>query len=517
MIDLTVTPTDVLNFDTLLNPQRPVHFVGIGGAGMAPLAQALQAFGFHVSGSDSSDSAMLQQLHTLGIHTFVGHQATQVPSNAGVVYSTAIANHNPELTTAQQAGYPLLHRSQVLQALLHSPSIGCQTTIGLAGTHGKTTLTGMMDAVLEACHQPALVIAGGKLPSTQQNLRLNTQRHLGVAELDESDGSILRYAPTFTILSNLELDHADHYADGLTTLCQTFDTYFKNLASLPNLSPHPQTVVANANCPLSVQVVQALPSEVRHGLRWLWLSRPEATQSLDNNALYTLAPKTQVYCLEDLRSTATGAVEGTLRIEGGTAPLTQVVAGVPGEHNCWNAAQITMVAHALGLPLEQVAEGLLAFSGMGRRFERLPLPTVLASSQAVLVDDYGHHPTEVQVTIEAARQFMQAHGLTGQLKVWFQPHRYTRLKALWHEFTTCFNGVDELFLVDVYHAHEAPIEGMTSQALAVAVQAQGVNCRAVGSVAEAQAQLRQTPSLIHTGDCVLSMGAGDVTKLFRTL
>jgi UDP-N-acetylmuramate--alanine ligase len=366
----------------------------------------------------------------------------------------------------------------------------------------------MMDAVLAAADVEALVLAGGRLPSTQQNLRLSTKRAIAVAELDESDGSLLRYAPTITVLSNVELDHADHYDEGLKTLMATFQRYFQNLChSAPSLVP--PLVILNANCPLSIMLAEYIPSSVQVA----WVYRPQQADA----PLLTpwMQARGAVYTLTQLEAGRYGATRGLLSLNG--EPLGTLEAGVPGEHNCWNAAQVAVVALHLQqslthLSFEHIQAGLASFTGMGRRFERI----TTHSSSAVLIDDYGHHPTEVQVTLAAARQYMQSLGLSGKLKLWFQPHRYSRLKALWNEFLQCFDAADELYLVDVYAAHEPVIEGITSHTLQQALQERGLQCHSVGSVAEAQHWLAKHPDSLAEGDCVLSMGAGDITRLFRS-
>ncbi len=468
---------------------------------MSALALALHHKDFNVSGSDLQRSATTEHLEAAGLTIFYGHHATQVPAHAVLIISTAIDEQNPELQIALERQQVIWHRSQVLQCLIHSTRLGTETTIGLTGTHGKTTLTGLMDSILHGAGLDVMSIAGGKLPHLNQNIRLANHPRYCVAELDESDGTILRYAPTFTILANLELDHADHYTHGLEELLHTFRCFLTQLTSLPSASPHPQTLILNGQCPHTRQMVSSLPEGVR--VAWL-IDRPEIVPEFkgtdDVFLIQTSGNSDASYTLSQRPINAdvnTWHALGSFKLS------------VPGWHNAWNASMTAMVGHYLSIPWSKIAEGLHAFTGMGRRFE------VLGHYQgALLVDDYAHHPTEVVATLSATRQYMHDQSRHGKLMACFQPHRYTRLKALWDDFLNAFQQADVLYLLETYHAHEAPIEGITSEAFAKALQQQFPHA-AIHYAPDPAVLIQTLQSQAREGDLILSMGAGNITTLLR--
>ena len=496
-------PSQAMALEEMLNKTRPLYFVGIGGAGMSPLALAFNQQGFSVSGADLKPSATTADLESFGITVFIGHKAEQVPENAVLVVSTAIHAENPELQVAIKNSYPVLHRSQLLQALMHTPSVAHAVGVGLSGTHGKTTLTGMANSVFTTAGLDATVIAGGILPDCGRNIRLSKNHDILVAELDESDGTILRYAPTFTILSNLELDHADHYQQGEAGLQATFEQFCSQLTLAPTtaLFPNP-TLVLNASCRLSRIVAKQLPASVTA----LWfcpsveVTPPEGT--LPENT----------FTLKQVEAGAFGSSVGTLYQ--GETNLGTIGLNVPGLHNLHNASQIAMIGMAMGIAFDKIQTGLLAFTGMGRRFEKVGM-----LNGALLVDDYAHHPTEVKATIQAAKAALESQkqlsgNANGKLVVLFQPHRFTRLQALWDDFTACFDGLEtELLLLDVYAAHEEPIEGITASNLAEALNKRGVKAVSCATIVDAHAWLS---TVVAPHDLVLSMGAGDITAVLRS-
>jgi UDP-N-acetylmuramate--alanine ligase len=496
-------PSQAMALESILNKTKPLYFVGIGGAGMSPLALAFHQQGFLVSGADLNPSATTADLGSFGITVFIGHQAEQVPENAVLVVSTAIHTQNPELQLAIQNGYPILHRSQLLQALMHTPSVAHAASVGLSGTHGKTTLTGMANSVFSLAGLDATVIAGGLLPDCGRNIRLSQHPHLLVAELDESDGTILRYAPTFTILSNLELDHADHYQQGEAGLQATFEQFCSQLGLAPTTEQCPnRTIILNASCRLSRIVSQKLPATVTA----LWFCPTAETNAPEGTLIE------QCFTLKHTQAGAFGSSQGDLYQ--GEANLGTLTLNVPGLHNLHNASQIAMVGLAMGLGFHQIQAGLLAFSGMGRRFEK-----VGTLNGALLVDDYAHHPTEVKATLQAAKAALASQKavsghVTGRLIALFQPHRFTRLQALWTDFTTCFDGLEtELLLLAVYPAHEEPIQGVTSASLAEVLNKRGVKTVSCATISDAHAWLS---NCVLPNDVVLSMGAGDITALLRS-
>jgi UDP-N-acetylmuramate--alanine ligase len=441
--------------------ETPIHLIGVGGIGMSALARLLHQAGYTVSGSDAKANGQTSALSALGMPVFTQHQAEQVPQKALVVVSTAIPDTNPELVAARQQGLTVWHRAQLLNAWL----VQHPTVIGVAGTHGKTTTTGMIaTALMEAGRTPS-VVAGGLLP------RLGTNALLGqdcvVAELDESDGSICHYQPTHVVITNVELDHADHYPGGLA---QVMDTFAKFLARLNPGS----TVFYHMGCPNTVQLLAQAPdylNKIPYGLG------QEATYQAVN---------------------AFAAPNYEADIHHNSEALGHLVLSVPGEHNLLNALAAVAVCDQLNVSFTAVAEGLMRFSGMGRRFERVGVV-----NDGLFIDDYAHHPTEVKVTLAAARQVGK------HITVIFQPHRYSRLQTFWADFLTAFLEADRVVITDVYSAGEAPIPDADAPALANALHAEYLAKADWDTFAE---QLRQDA---QPGDVFISMGAGDITGLFR--
>jgi UDP-N-acetylmuramate--alanine ligase len=500
-IDNSITPLSYLPLDAILEQKPPLHFVGIGGAGMSALAIALHTQGFTVTGSDINASATVTHLQQMGIDVRNGHDAAYVLENAVVVYSTAIDTSNPEIEVAMRRKQPLWHRSQVLQLLMHSAEIGAPITIGLTGTHGKTTLTGMMDSILQAAQVSATTVAGGKIPGLNQNVRTSPNHGICVAELDESDGSILRYAPTHTILSNLELDHADHYTDGLQHLLNTFTQFFEHIEDVPNPQGHTPTAVLNGQCENSISIAGALPAGVQ--TCWLFDDEERVKASKLPGEYYLVR-----HCGDD--PTTPERVE-LLRVDAGFSlkRMGKFSLQVPGWHNVWNSAQVAIIALKLGVQWHPIAEGLHAFTGMGRRFE-----PVGEWDGIVLIDDYAHHPTEVEATLQAARERMKQQKLHGQLVACFQPHRYTRLQALWDGFLHAFTDADVVYITDTYHAHEDSIPNVNSQTFVQAMKAAYPH-QAIYYIADLDDLRSALQKDCGRGDMILSMGAGTITRLLR--
>jgi UDP-N-acetylmuramate--alanine ligase len=499
--DAPITPLSYITLDDLLRHKPPLHFVGIGGAGMSALAIGLHYQGFTVTGSDITPSATTEALESMGMAVYIGHDATHVLQNALVVYSTAIDEHNPEIAVAKQRKQPLLHRSQVLQCLMHGEGVGAPVTIGLTGTHGKTTLTGMMDSIMQAAGVEATAIAGGKLPGLNQNIRTSESHAICIAELDESDGSILRYAPTYTVLANLELDHADHYTNGLQHLIQTFTQFFNHIEDISNPEGHTPTVVMNGQCLNSHTASMALPA----GVTQAWVFDDE-----DALKAFTLPGERYLIRKTGDDPTHPERVELFHILEGHSLKrMGKFALQVPGWHNVWNAAQVAIVALKLGIGWLPISQGLHNFTGMGRRFEVLG-----ELNGALRVDDYAHHPTEVMATLQATRERMAQLKRTGRLIACFQPHRYTRLQALWEPFLHAFQEADTVYIMETYHAHEVPIPGVDSEHF-VAAMKQAYPHQPIFFEGDMVTLRNTLNEMAQPGDVILSMGAGTITKLLR--
>jgi UDP-N-acetylmuramate--alanine ligase len=476
--------TEILNQPLTLDKNRPVHFVGVGGVGMSGLAKILIQSGFQVSGSDLSESAYTEELQSLGGTIFIGHSPNQVPENAMIIVSSSINRQNPEIALALDQGLEIHHRSGLLREVMQGALLGHETTIGITGTHGKTTITGMTGLALKLAGLEPTVVVGGKMPQLNTNAILSPNRKYAVAELDESDGTILQYQPTLSVVANLELDHADHYTNGLEGVLDIFRTYLKAL------KPGSQ-VFYNVTCPNTKRLMAESPPELESIL-------------LAPGDVFTGQETQTTYWLKNARPYSRGCYQGY--VYRNTKMLGELNMSVPGMHNLFNGLCAVAVGDQLGADFDQLAEALQAFTGMGRRFEK-----VGELNHTLLVDDYAHHPSEVLVTLKAAKESLQ--GTKARVIAVFQPHRYSRLQALWNEFLTCFDDADLLYLTDVYAAHEPVIPDITSEAFAEAVKHPNVHY--VPLTADFGALRAALKSEIRPGDIVLSMGAGNITQLLR--
>ncbi|WP_373531094.1 UDP-N-acetylmuramate--L-alanine ligase [Vampirovibrio sp.] len=476
--------TETLNQPLHLDKARPVHFVGVGGVGMSGLAKVLIQSGFQVSGSDLSASAYTEELQALGGHIFIGHAASQVPKSAMLIVSSSIDNQNPEIALALEQGLEIHHRSCLLREVMQGALLGHKTTIGITGTHGKTSITGMTGLALKLAGLDPTVVVGGKMPRLNTNALLSPNQQYAVAELDESDGTIVQYQPSVSVVANLELDHADHYTNGLEGVLDTFRTYLKALK--PG-----SKVLYNVTCPNT----QRLMADSPPGLESILIAPGD---------VFTGQEQQTTYWLKNARPYSKGCYQGY--VYRNTKMLGELNMSVPGLHNLFNGLCAVAVGDQLGADFDLLAEALQAFTGMGRRFEK-----VGERNHTLLVDDYAHHPSEVLVTLKAAKESLQ--GTSGRVIAVFQPHRYSRLQALWEEFLTCFEDADLLYLTDVYAAHEPVIPGMTADAFAQAVK--HPNAHYVPLTADFGALRAALQAEMRPGDIVLSMGAGNITKLLR--
>jgi UDP-N-acetylmuramate--alanine ligase len=467
-----------------LDKAQPVHFVGVGGIGMSGLAKVLLESGFQVSGSDVAESAYTKQLTTLGGNIHIGHAASNVPANAMVIVSSSIDRQNPEIATALDQGLGIHHRSGLLREILQGSLMGHETTIGVTGTHGKTTITGMTGLALKAAGLDPTIVVGGKMPQLDTNAVLGANRKYAVAELDESDGTILQYQPTLSLIANLELDHADHYTNGLQGVMDTFRQYLKALKPSSK-------VFYNVQCPNTKLLAEQNPEHLEAVLLAL-------------GDVFTGQETQTTYWLKNARQYGKGCYQAY--VYRNTRMLGELNMSVPGKHNLFNGLCAVAIGDQLGADFDELADAVREFTGMGRRFEK-----VGDLNNAVLIDDYAHHPSEVLATLKAAKESLQ--GSNGRVIAIFQPHRYTRLQALWNEFQTCFGDADILYLTDVYAAHEAEIPGITSAALAEKTAHPKV--KYIPQTPDFDKLRAELKSTVQPGDIVLSMGAGNITKLLR--
>jgi UDP-N-acetylmuramate--alanine ligase len=445
-----------------------IHFVGIGGIGMSGIAEVLLNLGYKVSGSDLKSSSVTQRLATLGALVVEGHRAENVAGAEVVVTSSAIHGDNPEVAEAHRRHVPVIQRAEMLAELMR-----LKYGIAIAGMHGKTTTTSMVAAVLAAGGLDPTVVVGGRVDAMGSNARLGKSHYL-VAEADESDRSFLKLSPILSVVTNIDREHMDCYRD-LADVEQTF------LDFMDRVPFYGMVVACNDNEQLRALLPQAKRRVMTYGLREGSDFRAEPLEAQPGRGDQLPLSRFRVrYRDQDL---------GEFRLH------------VPGAHNVLNATAAVAVGVGLDINVDRIREGLASFRGVDRRFQ------LKGQAQGVaVVDDYGHHPTEIRATLAAARQcgYERVH-------VIFQPHRYTRTQALMDEFATAFADAASVFVLDIYPASEAPILGVSGEALARRICEQGARtARYVSSFADAATA---AAGVARAGDVVLTLGAGNVSQL----
>jgi UDP-N-acetylmuramate--alanine ligase len=450
---------------------KRIHFVGIGGSGMSGIAEVLANLGYTVSGSDLSEGAAVRRLRGLGIRIVVGHDAKNVESADAVVVSTAVKPDNPEVVRARESHIPVVPRAMMLAELMRF-----KQGIAIAGTHGKTTTTSLVAAVLaEAGLDPTCVI-GGRLNSIGTNARLGKGEFL-VAEADESDASFLYLQPVISVVTNIDADHMETYGQDFEKLKATFVEFLGHL-------PFYGLAVVCKDDPNARSIMPAV-------------TRPMLTYGISSDADLRA---------EDVRRDGARMRFRAVSYVNHFGPL-DVLLNLPGEHNVLNALAAIAVAREVGAPEAAIAKGLAEFGGVGRRFQRFGEVALAGGGTFTLVDDYGHHPAEMAATIAAARGAFPGR----RIVLAFQPHRYTRTRDLFEDFVRVLSTVDELVLADVYPAGEAPIVAADGRSLARAVRIAGkVEPIFVETVAEMPEAVL---SRLRGGDVVITMGAGSIGGL----
>ena len=438
-----------------------IHFIGIGGAGMSGIAEVMLTMGYQVSGSDLKISDVTDRLLRLGGRVFPGHHPSNVTGAQVVVYSSAVKPDNPELLAARAAGIPVIGRAEMLAELMRM-----KYGIAVGGSHGKTTTTSMVAAVLARGGLDPTIVVGGRLHALGSNARLGHGSFL-VAEADESDGSFLRLNPAVCVITNIDREHLDHYPD-LDAVRQAF-VYFANRVPFYGVT---------MLCVDDEQVRQILPLVTKRTL--LYGTRPEAELRASRIDLIPHGSRFMVH--------SAGRELGVIELQ------------LPGRHNALNALAAIAVGLEIEVAFDQIQEALAGFRGVSRRFE-----TRGEAGGIRVVDDYGHHPTEIAATLAAAR------GLGGRLLVLFQPHRFSRTAALRHEFGGCFTDADRVWVLDVYPAGEQPIPGATGRSLVESAHERGH--RQVEYALDASAAAAAIAAEARSGDTVITLGAGDVWKL----
>ena len=452
---------------------RRIHFVGIGGSGMSGIAEVLLNQGYEISGSDISASPSVRRLTEAGAEVFLGHSESNIEGADVVVKSSAVTIENPEIASARERGIPVVRRAEMLAELMRY-----RHGIAIAGTHGKTTTTSLITAILAEDGRDPTFVVGGRVNSVGTNAKLGGSRYL-VAEADESDASFLHLQPMVSVVTNIEADHMETYGFDFEVMKKTYIEFLHNL-------------------PFYGLAVLCLDDEVIRELL-VDVARPLLTYGFSEDAAYRLRDlemdKRQCHFVID-RPDNKASLDIKLNI--------------PGRHNALNAAAAIAVATDEGISDKAIIAGLEHFSGVGRRFEMVGEYQVDQGS-AMLVDDYGHHPTEVKATIAAVRDGWP----DKRLVMVFQPHRYSRTRDLYEDFVQVLSQVDVLLVLDVYSAGEEPIAGAGSKNLCGSIrQREGIDPIYVEQIEDVPNLLAD---LVCGGDLVLTQGAGSVSKLVAML
>jgi UDP-N-acetylmuramate--alanine ligase len=445
---------------------QQIHFVGIGGAGMSGIAEVLLTIGYKVTGSDLQESETVKRIRSLGGTVFIGHEAGNIGAAQVVVVSSAVAPTNPEVLAAKAKLVPVIPRAEMLAELMR-----LKYGVAIAGAHGKTTTTSLVAHVLAQGGLDPTIVIGGKVNALGSNARMG-RGELLVAEADESDGSFLKLSPTIVAVTNMDREHLDHYG--------TMERLHQAFVEFINKIPFYGLAVLCVDDPL---LAGMLPSLTKR-FQTYGLAEGAELQGVNIKLQYR-------------------AAEFTARLKG--QDLGRFRVAMPGIHNVRNALAAIAIGLELGVPTAQIAEALEGFTGVERRFE------VVGEKRGItVIDDYGHHPTEIKATLAAAKG-----GSDRRLVVLFQPHRYTRTKDLVNEFAVAFNQADLLFLTEIYAAGEAPIPGVTGERLAQTIQGSGGP--PLTYVPRNEELVEKVLPHLRAGDMVLTMGAGDIWKTGRTL
>jgi len=452
---------------------RRIHFVGIGGSGMCGIAEVLLNQGYGVSGSDLAASGATQRLQQLGAEVTIGHRAQNVNGCDVVVVSSAVAESNLELEAAHAHRIPVVPRAEMLGELMRY-----RFGIAVAGTHGKTTTTSLIASIFQKAGLDPTFVIGGLVNSTGSNARLGASRYL-VAEADESDASFLYLQPMLAVVTNIDRDHLGTYGGDFRRLQEVFLEFIHRLPFYG----------AAVLCIDDARVRAMLPR----------VTRPMLTYGFADDAAFRAV---------DVRYS--GRTWRFRAVRPGNAAALDVTIDLPGMHNVQNALAALAVATEEGVDDRAIIEGLATFSGVGRRFQ-IEESLVVAGRRVTLVDDYGHHPTELRAVIDTARSVWPDR----RLVMVYQPHRYSRTHDLYDDFVKELSAVDKLVLLEVYSAGEAYVRGADGRALAQGIRERGgVNPVYVDDTAEALAVL---PHVIEEGDVVIVQGAGNVSQLSRHL
>jgi len=445
-----------------------VHFIGIGGIGMSGIAEVMHNLGYAVQGSDAKDSANVKRLRGFGISINIGHCSENVGGSQVAVYSSAIKSNNPEIIAAREAGLPVVRRAEMLAELMR-----LKRCVAVAGTHGKTTTTTMIAALLDAGNLDPTVVNGGIINAYGSNARSGTGEWM-VVEADESDGTFLRLPSTIAVVTNIDPEHLDHYGD--------FETLKKAFQSFVEALPFYGFAAMNVDHP----EVQAMVGQIKDRRIITYGFSPQADVRAFNVSFSEGASHFDVAFRDRQRKTETS-------LAGLSLPM-------PGEHNVENMLAAIVVAHELGVDFKAIRNAVVNFQGVGRRFTR-----VGEWKSTAIIDDYGHHPVEISAVLRATRQ-----AFSGPIIAIVQPHRYTRLQSLFEQFCTCLNDADVAVIAPVYPAGESPIKGIDRDVLIEGIRAHG-HKKVLGIRGPDDLAAALTP-IVKPGGAIVFLGAGSITQ-----
>lgn len=444
--------------------KKKYHFIAIGGIGMSGLAKYLLENGYEVSGSDIADSKYVEKLRKLGAKVFIGHDEKNLPDDCVVVASTAVKEDNPELQKARALNLPVFHRSDLLAEISRSE----KCFIGFAGTHGKTTTSGICSYVLEKGGLEPSFVDGGIVPELNTNAQCKNGTHF-VAELDESDGTIVKYSPNIAVVNNLEADHLDFYKDGLNDVLATFQKF------ICSLKPDSRILLN-----IDDAGVQQLHGRIYGDIY---------TYGLENKADFTA------------NNINFGTEFTTFDVYYKNEFISEFKIILKGRHNVYNSLAVIAALYLSGVDVVLLKEHFATFTGMGRRFQFVGK---FHNADVELYDDYAHHPTEIKATLDAAKS------LARRVVAVFQPHRYTRLQSLWADFKDVLGSCENLIVTDVYAASEDTIVGVTGEAFANELGATHI-------AGDIKAVAENLFPMLKDGDVVIGLGAGTITNLGKEL
>lgn len=440
-----------------------LHFIGIGGIGMSGIAEVLLDLKYNVSGSDLNSSTVTDKLQKKGAQIFLGHAAENVEGATLIVYSSAIDPKNPEFARAQQLQIPMIRRAEMLAELMR-----LKFGIAVAGSHGKTTTTSLIATIFQEAKLDATHIIGGIVHNLGGNAKKGDGQYL-VAEADESDGSFLLLSPIMAAITNIDNDHLDHYG--------TVDKIVDAFVEFVNRLPFYGKAALNANDKTSIEI----KNRVKRPLTWY---------GIDTDA---------DYMAKNLQLSAGGAAFDLYFKHEKVAQFKTHLLGI---HNVSNTLAAIAISHEIGLDWTTIQRGLLNFQGVGRRLEK-----IYENASFLVMDDYGHHPTEVKATISTIKRIE-----TRPVCVVFEPHRFSRTQNFWEEFQTCYEGADELFIAPIYAASEARIDGVTSEALVAEMNKKGIKATYIPSLDDMKDLLQKRK---NTSCVFVTLGAGAISKKIR--